>query len=131
MKELGRRLSSFAPRSWPPQLTLVLIAAIAVLAAMTWLASRGLDQLKTDTAARDGHELPILDSGAPIQDGKELIGVVIVFRDRFGQVMIKAGTLRGSFVFLLSPNLSIWRCLNLSFCRRAASAMNARRVSFS
>jgi PAS domain S-box-containing protein len=31
--------------------------------------------------ARDGHEAPISDSGAPIRDGNEIIGVVIVFRD--------------------------------------------------
>jgi PAS domain S-box-containing protein len=31
--------------------------------------------------ARDGHEAPISDSGAPIRDGKEIVGVVIVFRD--------------------------------------------------
>jgi PAS domain S-box-containing protein len=31
--------------------------------------------------ARDGREFPILDSGAPIRDDNELVGVVIVFRD--------------------------------------------------
>jgi PAS domain S-box-containing protein len=31
--------------------------------------------------ARDGHEYPISDSGAPIQDGNDLVGVVLVFRD--------------------------------------------------
>jgi PAS domain S-box-containing protein len=49
VKELERRLSSSDSRNWPPYLTIVMAAAIFVLAAMTWLASRGLGQLHTDT----------------------------------------------------------------------------------
>ena len=48
MTEPGRRLS-FDSRSWPPHLTIVIAAAIFVLAGMTWLALRGLGQLHTDT----------------------------------------------------------------------------------
>ena len=35
--------------------------------------------------ARDGREAPIEDSGAPIRDGDELVGVVLVFRDATDQ----------------------------------------------
>jgi len=47
--EFSRRPSSPESRSWPPHLILVMAGSILVLAAMTWLASRGLGQLREDT----------------------------------------------------------------------------------
>jgi PAS domain S-box-containing protein len=49
VKELGRRLSSSTSERWSPHLTVVLAAAIVVLAAMTGLTARGLSQLHKDT----------------------------------------------------------------------------------